>query len=106
MPLKSGLDRLARRLGAAPIDATKVVFESWERTVGKDIADNARPVSLVNGTLTVTADDPRWVTQLRWLAPKLVDRLAEASGTRVVEVIEVRLDRGSAPGRGRLPEQR
>jgi predicted nucleic acid-binding Zn ribbon protein len=96
--LRRSLDVLAGRLGAAPTKVTKSVFDSWDQTVGSDIAENARPISLVDGTLTVVADDTRWVTQLRWLAPKLVDRLAEVSGTRSVRQIEVKLDKGNAAG--------
>jgi predicted nucleic acid-binding Zn ribbon protein len=101
--LKKSLDQLASRLGAASTDTTKVVFESWERTVGSDIAANARPVSLVDGKLTVLADDTRWVTQLKWLGPKLVDRLAEVGGTRTVTEIEVKLDRKNGQGRPENP---
>jgi len=95
-PVAVALAKVASRLGAASPETQKVVFNTWSECVGSDIESHAQPLSLVDGTLVVTVDDPRWATQLKWMAPQISQRLNEAVGNQAISRIEVRLEVGGS----------
>jgi predicted nucleic acid-binding Zn ribbon protein len=91
-PIREALDRLAGRTGSSrPVLAT--VFGRWAEVVGTEVAAHARPVAIRHGALVVAVDDPTWASQLRWLGPDLLARLAEAAGEPVADRLEVRVGR-------------
>jgi predicted nucleic acid-binding Zn ribbon protein len=62
-------------------DLTKAqLFGRWEQIVGREVADHARPVSLVDGELVLQAESTAWATQLRLLAPNVVKRINQELG--------------------------
>lgn len=95
-PLAAALDEVLRALqprGTAPSAKTVGgVFSGWEDAVGPQIASNARPVRLVDGTLIVEVDEPGWATQLRYLEAELLERLAAVAGPGVT-AIDIRVRR-------------
>ena len=91
-PVRESLDSFARRLGAAEAGPLAAVFARWEEIVGASVAAHARPKSIVRGALVVAVDQPGWATQLRYLAPQLVDRIVEIAGPGVVDRLEVRVE--------------
>lgn len=96
-PLKDSLDRFARQLGASEAGPLATVFAHWDEVVGESVAAHARPLSLVRGVLRVAVDQPGWATQLKYLAPQLVERINEAAGAGLVERIEVRVEAPRTP---------
>jgi predicted nucleic acid-binding Zn ribbon protein len=96
-PLKDSLDRFARQIGASEAAPLALVFAHWEDVVGESVAAHARPVSLVRGTLKVAVDQSGWATQLRYLAPQLVERIGEVAGPGLVERLEVRVEAPKGP---------
>ncbi len=50
--------------------------EVWRETVGDKIARHAEPASLERGVLVVFVDSPAWLTQLTYLKPELLRKLA------------------------------
>jgi predicted nucleic acid-binding Zn ribbon protein len=88
------LDRLLRNLGAPRARTVRSVFDDWEEVVGDSVAAQARPVSLRRGRLVVAVPDAAWATQLRFLEPQLLARLAEAFGDEEVTAIDVRVRPG------------
>jgi predicted nucleic acid-binding Zn ribbon protein len=97
LPLRHSLDQLARSLGNPGARAAGKAFAQWERLVGPSLAAHARPVAVTAGRLVVEVDNPAWATQVRWLAPQLLARLAEAAGEEVAEGVDVRV---ASHGRG------
>ncbi len=87
------LGSLVRRLvsdrGWEATAASAGVVGRWEEIVGKEIADHARPASLINGELVLIAESTAWATQLRLLAPRIQARLATEAGAGVVTKIRV-----------------
>jgi predicted nucleic acid-binding Zn ribbon protein len=73
------------------------VFSRWEELVGPAVAAHARPLSLSRRRLVIGADHPGWATELRYLAPELLRRLAAAAGPGQIERVEVKV----CPPRGR-----
>jgi predicted nucleic acid-binding Zn ribbon protein len=72
------------------------VFGRWQEIVGLDLAAHTRPDSFTDGELAVTADSTAWATQVRLLAPVLVQRLNAELGDGTVRRVKVR---GPAPPR-------
>jgi predicted nucleic acid-binding Zn ribbon protein len=90
-PVGQSLDRLLRHLGAPAARTVRSVFDDWAEVVGEGIAAHASPVSLRRGRLVVGVPDSAWATQLRFLEPQLLARLAEAFGPDEVSAIDVRV---------------
>lgn len=89
-PIAESLERVARRLGAPGVAELTRVRRAWPEAVGADIASRARPVTLVEGVLTVSVDDPAWATQLRFLAADLAAKVDALAGPNLVRSIVVR----------------
>lgn len=92
--LGHSLDRLARTMGAPRADALAVTFSRWQEVVGEGLAAHARPVAIRDRALVVAVDHPSWATELRWLGPQLLGRLAQVAGHEVATRVEVRVERG------------
>ena len=90
--LQESLDGFARRLGAPQAGALATVFARWDEIVGPGVAAHARPVSLVRGALLVAVDQPVWATQMKYLGPRIVERIGEIAGADVVERVEVKVE--------------
>jgi predicted nucleic acid-binding Zn ribbon protein len=67
------------------------VFGQWETLVGPGIAAHARPLSLSHGVLIIGTDQPAWATELRFLAPDLLQRLSAIAGQGEIERIDVKV---------------
>lgn len=65
------------------------VIGRWRDVVGDDIADHATPLTFDEGVLVVQAGSTAWATQLEFLRPSLLGRLAEELGQGVVEELRV-----------------
>jgi predicted nucleic acid-binding Zn ribbon protein len=74
------LGAVAGRLGLGRPDLIAVVFGRWEELVGEPMAAHVQPLRLVAGTLVVSADHPAWATQIRHLAPEILERVATEFG--------------------------
>jgi predicted nucleic acid-binding Zn ribbon protein len=102
------LRRLVAERGWSADVAVAGVLGRWDQVVGPDVAAHSAPETFADKVLTVRADSSAWATQLRWLAPTVLRRLAEEVGEGVVERLVVRgpaapsWRRGprASPGRG------
>ena len=92
-PVSDALESLARRLGAPKASSLSAVFTQWEEIVGASIAAHSRPLSLVDGVLTVAVDEPGWATEFRFLAATLLERINALGGEGTAGRIEVRVRR-------------
>jgi predicted nucleic acid-binding Zn ribbon protein len=92
VPMSEALGAVAGRLGLGRTDLISVVFGRWEELVGSSVAAHVRPVRLVAGTLIVSADHPAWATQIRQLAPEILQRVASEFGGEDTPVrLEIRV---------------
>ena len=82
--LDSALSRVAPH-GASAFGA---IFGRWDEIVGPAMAAHVRPLRATEETLVVAADHPAWATQVRSLAPTLLNQIGEATG-RVPSRLEV-----------------
>lgn len=89
----SALDRVVAHLGGPSAEVLQGLFEQWDELAGPRLAPHTRPVSLRDGVLVIGVDEPAWVSQVRFGAPELLDRLRTGlPGVRVTSV-EVRVRR-------------
>jgi len=95
--LAFSLDRVVKSLRGPSRRAVGGLFGRWEEAVGEQVAQHVRPVKLDGGVLSVEVDDPAWATQVKFLAPTIIDRLAEVAGARV-DQLHVRVDPRNARG--------
>lgn len=91
MPIAAALDGVVKSLRGSSSRAMGGVFGRWTEAVGPQVADHVRPVKLDRGVLTVEVDDPAWATQVKFLTPTIVARLADVAGASV-ERIQVKVD--------------
>jgi hypothetical protein len=92
MPMAEALGAVAGRLGLGTPDLISLVFGRWEELVGSSVAAHVRPVRLVAGTLIVSADHPAWATQIRHVAPEILERVATEFGSEGAPVrLEIRV---------------
>ena len=59
----------------------------WDEIVGPEIAARTRPVHLSRGRLLVECDHDVWRTELSFLKPEILKRIAEVQGEGAVKEI-------------------
>jgi predicted nucleic acid-binding Zn ribbon protein len=94
MTLGESLGHLTKRLGLAAPDTLGTIFAGWHDVVGASLAEHVKPVSLYEGSLTVSVSDPAWATHVRYLHDDLLARLAQQAGAGTVTEIVVTVSRG------------
>ena len=87
--LDGTLARLVADHGWALDLRVRGVFARWPEIVGAEVAAHTTPETFTDGKLVVRTDSTAWATQLRLLAPQLVQRLNEDLGAGTVTLIEV-----------------
>lgn len=108
--LGSQLGRLVSERGWEADVAVGSVVARWAAVVGPEVAQHVTPETFENGVLTVRADSTGWATNLRYMVPLLLKKLAAQVGEGVVADLRVvgpagrswRHGRRTAPG-GRGP---
>ena len=91
--LGSALDRLLGTMRAPSVDVLDTVFSRWDEVVGSELAAHSRPSAIDGDRLVVTADDPTWASEFRWLEREVLDRLEEVTGERRFTEVAVRVRR-------------
>ena len=66
-------------------------------SVGPQVAEHVRPLKLDERVLVVEVDDPAWATQVKFLTPTIIERLASVAGVEI-DRVDVRVDRRNARG--------
>ena len=97
IPISSALDGVVRSLRGPSREAVGGLFGRWDEAVGPQVAQHVRPRKLDERTLVVDVDDPAWATQVKFLTPMIIERLATVAGVEV-ERVDVRVERRSARG--------
>jgi predicted nucleic acid-binding Zn ribbon protein len=91
VPLSDALAKVGAEFGLAPGNAQSTLDARWSEVMGADVAAHTTLVSVREGVLTVTVDDPIWATQLRYLEPAIVARATALLGPAVVTRLRVRV---------------
>lgn len=83
------LDRLLVDRGWSAEVSVGAVLARWPAIVGPEVAQHVTPETFEEGVLVVRADSTAWATQLRYLAPALLERLQAEAGDSVVAELKV-----------------
>jgi predicted nucleic acid-binding Zn ribbon protein len=75
------------------VDVLEIVFNRWDDVVGAELARHSRPSAIDGDRLIVTADDPTWASEFRWLENEVIARLTEVTGTDRIAAVSVRVRR-------------
>jgi predicted nucleic acid-binding Zn ribbon protein len=97
VPISNSLDGVVRSLRGPGRKAVSGLFGRWSDAVGAQVADHVRPLKLDERVLFVEVDDPAWATQVKFLAPTIIERLRDVAGVEV-DKVEVRVERRNARG--------
>lgn len=73
------------------------IWQIWDKTVGKQIADRARPLAIRDGVLTVAVSSAPWMQQLTFLKKGIVEKLNKALGEQLVRDIYLKAGLPAAP---------
>lgn len=65
------------------------IHQRWLEIAGDEVAAHAEPVRLRGGVLVVRAQSGAWATQLRYLAPRLLERAQQVLGSDRVHRVQV-----------------
>lgn len=82
---------LAERLREAEI------WRIWSDVVGEALAARARPVRIINGTLTVAVSSAPWMQELRFMTSMMKEKLNNCLGAEVVREIVLKAGRVEKP---------
>ncbi len=82
---------LAERLREAEI------WRIWPDVVGAAIAGRARPMRIINGTLTVAVSSAPWMQELRFMIAMMKEKLNSHLGAEVVRDIVLKAGRVEPP---------
>jgi predicted nucleic acid-binding Zn ribbon protein len=88
-PLGRAASELSSSRGWSPRVAEGTVFARWSEVVGDQIAEHARPATLRDGVLTISAESTAWATQLRMVQAQVLAKIAAAVGEGVVTSLRV-----------------
>jgi len=62
----------------------------WDKVVGEQIANRARPLRFRQGILEVQVDHPVWMQQLQMLKPKIIEKLNQQIPNAGIEDLYLR----------------
>ncbi len=82
---------LAERLREAEI------WRIWPDVVGAALASRARPVRIINGTLTVAVASAPWMQELRFMTAMMKEKLNSSLGAEIVHEIVLKAGRVDKP---------
>ena len=88
--LNAALGDLLSARGWQSRAAIGTVFGNWPAIVGPQVAAHSHPDTFDQGELTVAADSDAWASQLRLLAPQILNRLAEELGEDTITHLRIR----------------
>lgn len=88
-PLDATVSRLVAEHGWGTDLAVHGLFGRWDTLVGAEVAAHCRPERFVDGRLVVRADSTAWATQVRLLAPAVLERLNTELGEGTVRQVDV-----------------
>ena len=101
-PLDQLMSKVVAEHGWATDVAVHGLFARWDVIVGAEVAEHCRPERFVDGRLAIRADSTAWATQVRLLAPTVLQRLHDELGSDLVQRIDVLAPQGPSWRHGRF----
>jgi predicted nucleic acid-binding Zn ribbon protein len=89
--IRSILDDVLKPYQSGPAFELKEVWRLWDETVGKTIAQNARPAAFKGKLLIVHVSSSTWIHQLQFLKNDMIIRLNAGFGKPLIEEIKFKI---------------
>ena len=84
-PLSDLISRLVEEREWRTGIAEGTLFSTWEQVVGGQIFEHAKPISLLDGVLTVQATSTAWATQLQLVSPDVLNMIQKSAPGALVD---------------------
>ena len=69
--------------------AEGTLFSTWEEVVGPQICEHTKPISLLDGVLTIQSTSTAWATQLQLVAPDVLNTIQKSAPGALVESLTI-----------------
>lgn len=96
-PMKGFIQESLRNLGLAERLRDAEIWRVWSDAVGPAVAARARPLRIINGTLTVAVSSAPWMQELRFMTGIMKEKLNGILGAEVVREIILKAGRVDTP---------
>jgi hypothetical protein len=96
-PLSGVMQESLVGLGLAERLREAEIWRIWPDVVGAALACRARPVRIINGTLTVAVSSAPWMQELRFMTGMMKEKLNSCLGAEVVSEIVLKAGRVDLP---------
>lgn len=73
------------------------IWRIWPQVVGPGLVHRAKPLRIIDGTLTVAVSSAPWMQELRFMTGMLKDKLNSCLGAEIVRDIVLRAGRVDPP---------
>jgi hypothetical protein len=73
------------------------IWRIWPEVVGATLASRARPLRIINGTLTVAVSSAPWIQELRFMTTMMKEKLNSRLGAELVREIVLKAGRVDTP---------
>jgi len=73
------------------------IWRIWPEVVGATLACRARPLRIINGTLTVAVSSAPWIQELRFMTTMMKEKLNSRLGAELVREIVLKAGRVDTP---------
>jgi hypothetical protein len=80
------------------------IWRIWPDVVGAALAGRARPLRIINGTLTVAVSSAPWMQEIRFMTAMMREKLNSCLGAEVVSEIVLTAGRVETPS-AEVPEE-
>ena len=78
--LSDVLPKVVKTLRLEEAAAARPALDSWADIAGAKIAQHSKPVTVEGGVMVIAVDSPAWMTQLAFLKPQLLIKVAARIG--------------------------
>ncbi len=96
-PLSGLMHESLAGLGLAERLREAEIWRVWPEVVGDTLACRARPLRIINGTLTVAVSSAPWIQELRFMTDMMKEKLNSCLGADVVREIVLKAGRVDTP---------
>ena len=96
-PLSGVMQESLAGLGLAERLREAEIWRIWPEVVGFALACRARPLRIINGTLTVAVSSAPWMQEIRFMTTMMKEKLNVCLGAEVVREIVLKAGRVDEP---------
>lgn len=93
IPLSVALEVMKARLGLARSDVVGVLGSHWKKLLGDDLSAHCELISIRDGVMGISVDDPAIADGLRWMTGDLVSASNDICGGRFVTDVRITVRR-------------